>query len=322
MENKRLLIIDGLNMFLRNYVINPTLAPTGHPIGGCIGFLKSLQKVSGMFTPDEIIIAWDGHSGSAKRKEMNKDYKAGRKPVRFNRRMVELNEDEQVINKAEQYIKLVEYLNETPAIQIVVDYVEADDIIAFACGHDKYREWDKYIISSDRDFFQLINDRVFLYRPIQKKLVDEPSLLAEHGIHPNNFALARAVAGDQSDNLKGVGRVGLGTLKKRFDFLAKEKVYTVDDLVQHCESVQKPLQCHRRIAENRSVVEKNYEIMQLYRPNISYMGKKTINYNVVNFEPEFNKLSITKLLFSDGQGSMNLDALYRCFRAISETNKK
>ena len=141
MENKRLLIIDGLNMFLRNYVINPTLAPTGHPIGGCIGFLKSLQKVSGMFTPDEIIIAWDGHSGSAKRKEMNKDYKAGRKPVRFNRRMVELNEDEQIINKAEQYVKLVEYLNETPTIQIVVDYVEADDIIAYACGHDNLVSW-------------------------------------------------------------------------------------------------------------------------------------------------------------------------------------
>ena len=159
---KKLMIIDGLNMFLRNYIVNPALAPTGHPIGGCIGFLKSLQKVCGMFTPDEIIIAWDGHSGSSKRKQINKDYKAGRKPVRFNRRMVELNESEQKINKAEQYVKLVEYLNETPTIQIVVDYVEADDIIAYAVGHDKYREWDKYIISSDRDFFQLLGDGVYL----------------------------------------------------------------------------------------------------------------------------------------------------------------
>ena len=107
-----------------------------------------------MFTLDEIIIAWDGHSGSSKRKQMNKGYKDGRKPVRFNRRMVELNESEQKINKAEQYVKLVEYLNETPTIQIVVDYVEADDIIAYAVGHTKYRGWDKYIVSSDRDFFQ------------------------------------------------------------------------------------------------------------------------------------------------------------------------
>ena len=78
---KKLLIIDGLNMFLRKYIVNPALAHDGHPIGGCIGFIKSLQKVCGMFSPDEIIIAWDGHSGSSKRKEMNKGYKDGRKPV-------------------------------------------------------------------------------------------------------------------------------------------------------------------------------------------------------------------------------------------------
>ena len=94
----------------------------------------------------------------------------------------------------------MEYLNETPTIQIVVDYVEADDIIAFACQHDKYRDYHKYIISSDRDFFQLVGSDVSLYRPIQKKLVDFENLMDEHGIHPNNFALARAIAGDKSDN--------------------------------------------------------------------------------------------------------------------------
>ena len=319
---KKVVIIDGLNMFLRSYIINPTMDPKGQCIGGCVGFLKSLQKICRENNPDEVVIAWDGHGGSEKKRLMNKDYKEGRAPLRFNRRMIRLDPKEEEINKAYQHIRLMEYLNEMPVIQTILDYVEADDVIAYLVQHEKYKDWNKLIVSSDRDFFQLVSDRTSLYRPIQKTMVDKNHLLDKFGIHPYNFALARSVAGDQSDNLKGVGRVGLGTLKNRFGFLAKEKVCSVDELVQHCESVEKPLQCHRRIAENRSVVEKNYEIMQLYRPNISYMGKKTINYNVVNFEPEFNKLSITKLLFSDGQGSMNLDALYRCFRAISETNKK
>ena len=316
MENKKLLIIDGLNMFLRNYVVNPTLAPNGHPLGGCIGFLKSLQKVCGMFTPDEIIIAWDGHSGSSKRKEMNKGYKDGRKPVRFNRRMVELNESEQKINKAEQYVKLVEYLNETPTIQIVVDYVEADDIIAYAVGHDKYREWDKYIISSDRDFFQLLGDGVYLYRPIQKKLVDKSSLMDEHGIHPNNFALARAIAGDKSDNLPGIPRAGLKTIKNRFPFMGNEEVQTVESLAEFCRNVDKPVKLHENILSGLDLIESNYDIMQLYKPVMGTVAKQKVEFSLNNFEPEWNKIQFQKYLMRDGQITINLDKLFLNFKQI------
>ena len=316
MTNKKLLIIDGLNMFLRNYIVNPALAPNGHPIGGCIGFIKSLQKVCGMFTPDEIIIAWDGHSGSSKRKEMNKGYKDGRKPVRFNRRMVELNESEQKINKAEQYVKLVEYLNETPTIQIVVDYVEADDIIAYACGHTKYREWDKYIISSDRDFFQLLGNGVYLYRPIQKKLVDKASLMDEHGIHPNNFALARAIAGDKSDNLPGIPRAGLKTIKNRFSFMGNEEVQTVETLAEHCRNVDKPVKLHTNILAGLDLIESNYDIMQLYKPVMSGTSRQKVEFALNNFEPEWNKIKFQKYLMRDGQITINLEKLFFNFKQI------
>ena len=269
-----------------------------------------------MFSPDEIIIAWDGHSGSSKRKEMNKGYKDGRKPVRFNRRMVELNESEQKINKAEQYIKLVEYLNETPTIQIVVDYVEADDIIAYAVGHDKYREWDKYIISSDRDFFQLLGDGVYLYRPIQKKLVDKTSLMDEHGIHPNNFALARAIAGDKSDNLPGIPRAGLKTIKNRFPFMGNEEVQTVETLAEHCRNVDKPVKLHTNILAGLDLIENNYDIMQLYKPVISHVSKQQVEFALNNFEPEWNKIQFQKYLMRDGQITINLDRLFLNFKQI------
>ncbi len=313
---KKLMIIDGLNMFLRNYVVNPTMTPSGHPIGGCIGFIKSLQKVCGMFSPDEIIVAWDGHSGSSKRKQMNKGYKEGRKPIRFNRRMIELNESEQKINKAEQYIKLVEYLNESPIIQIVVDYVEADDIIAYAVRHNKYRGYHKYIVSSDRDFFQLIGEDCTLWRPIQKKLVDLPSLMDEHGIHPNNFALARAIAGDKSDNLPGIPRVGLKTIKNRFPFMADEEVQTVESLAEHCRKVDKPIKLHKNILDGLDLIESNYDIMQLYKPVVSSTSKKTIDFGIEQFEPEWNKIDFQKLLMSDGQITLKLDTLYANFNKI------
>ena len=313
---KKVVIIDGLNMFLRSYIINPTMDPKGNIIGGAIGFIKSLQKTCNDFNPDEVIIAWDGKGGSQKRKQMNKGYKEGRAPVRFNRRMFELSETEQEHNKAYQHVRLMEYLNELPIIQIILDYVEADDIIAYLNGHDKYRDYHKYIISSDRDFFQLVGDRTSLYRPIQKKLVTKDSLLSEHGIHPNNFALARAIAGDKSDNLDGVPRVGLKTVKSRFPFMADPQVQTVESLTEYCRQVDKQISVHTKIIEFADLIENNYDIMQLYEPVISGYSKKQIDYAILNFEPEFSKIEFQKLLMEDGQITMKLDNLYRVLKQI------
>ncbi len=290
--------------------------PQGNMIGGAVGFLKSLQKSCNDFEPDEIIIAWDGQGGSQKRKDMNKGYKAGRKPVRFNRRMFELSDTEQENNKAYQHVRLMEYLNEMPIIQLIIDYVEADDIIADLVQHDKYRDYHKYIISSDRDFFQLVGDRTSLYRPIQKKLINKVDLISEHGIHPNNFALARAIAGDKSDNLDGVPRVGLKTIKSRFTFMANEKVQTVETLTEYCKNLDKKVSVHTKIIEHADLIQRNYDIMQLYDPLIGGNAQRQIDYAVKNFEPEFNKIGLQRLLMKDGQITMKLDNLYRVLRKI------
>ncbi len=102
------MLIDGLNMFIRSYIVNPTIDAKGNPIGGCMGFLKSLQKVVRMFQPDEVVICWDGQGGSQRRKAQNKNYKAGRSPVRFNRRMYELSPEEQEKIK---HINICDFLN-------------------------------------------------------------------------------------------------------------------------------------------------------------------------------------------------------------------
>jgi hypothetical protein len=56
--------------------------------------------------------------------------------------------------------------------------------------------------------------------------------------------------------------------------------------------------------------------MQLYEPQISGTNKRSIDYIVENFEPEFNKLAFTKLLMEDGQITINLDNLYITCRKI------
>ena len=313
---KNVIIIDALNMFLRSFVVSPHMDKSGNPVGGTIGFLKSLQKVSRDFNADEVIVAWDGHEGSQRKRSMNKDYKAGRKPVRFNRRMIELSPEQELANKGYQQVRLMEYLNEMPVIQLVADFTEADDIIAHVINHKNYNGWMKTIISSDKDFFQLCRPDVQIYRPIQKKIVTEKSVIEEFKIHPKNFALARAMAGDPSDNLPGIKGAGLKTIAKRFPYLVRENEYEVGDIVRDCVMVGKKLKIHENIQKDEQLIKENYKIMQLQYPNIRPMNRELITKAVIDFEPTFNKIKFTQMLFADDAGHLNFDSLQSVFRRI------
>jgi 5'-3' exonuclease len=268
------------------------------------------------FNADEVIVAWDGHEGSARKRSMNKDYKAGRKPVRFNRRMIELPPEQEMVNKGYQQVRLMEYLNEMPVIQLVADFTEADDIIAHVINHKNYNGWLKTIISSDKDFFQLCRPDVQIYRPIQKKIVTETSVIEEFKIHPKNFALARAMAGDPSDNLPGIKGAGLKTIAKRFPYLVRANEYEVGDIVRDCVMVGKKLKIHENIQKDEQLIKENYKIMQLQYPNIRPMNRELITRAVIDFEPTFNKIKFTQMLFADDAGHLNFDSLQNVFRKI------
>lgn len=314
---KTVMIIDGLNMFLRSYIMVPSMDKHGSPNGGTYGFMKSLQKICGMFSPDQIVVCWDGAGGSQKRKQINSNYKAGRSPVRFNRRLIDLSPAETEKNKYNQQLRLMEYLNDLPIIQTMIDYIEADDCISYICQHDYYKDWEKVIVSSDKDFFQLISKKTKLYRPVQDEVVDYPTLIEEHGIHPKNFALARSLVGDKSDNLPGVPRVGLKSVASNFKFLKENEQYEVEDIMEHCEEIEKPKKIHESILEYAELVEENYQIMQLYSPSIANLHKKQINFSLEEFVPKMDKLEITKKLVSDGINADSFNILFNAMKKIT-----
>lgn len=314
---KRLLVIDALNAYFRAYIVDPSLSSNGQPIGGYKGFIKILQKLCREMKPDEIIIAWDGAGGSQRRKTVNKNYKEGRKPIRLNRDIRNLTEDEEMKNKVWQQHRLMEMLNEMPVIQLMNDGVEADDIISYVVQLPHYKGWQKVIVSSDKDFFQLCDDETVVYRPIQKKFVNKPRIIAEYSIHPENFALARAIAGDKSDNLPGAKGVGLATISKRFPFFAEEGGADFDKLFETCENDNTNLRVFSTILESRETIVENYKIMQLYSPSISIDGKNRIKKAVENYEPQFNKTEVIKRMAVDGFGEWNTSTLFATFKRIT-----
>tara|TARA_A100001515_G_scaffold104830_2_gene85541 strand:+ start:3203 stop:4168 length:966 start_codon:yes stop_codon:yes gene_type:complete len=320
---KRLLVIDALNMYFRAYIVDPSLSTNGQPIGGVKGFLKILQKLVRETKPDQIVICWDGAGGSQKRKTLAKGYKEGRKPIRLNREIRNMTENEEVENKIWQQTRLVELLNEMPIMQLMLESVEADDIISYVVGSEKYSGWQKVIVSSDKDFFQLCDDETVVFRPIQKEVLNKNSIIEKFNIHPGNFALARAVAGDKSDNLPGVPGVGLATVAKRFPFMKTEEVCTIDALMDHCHSeilAESKLKVFTNIIESRDTIELNYKMMQLYSPSISVQGRRKLQFALDNIEWSFNKTGVRAMMIEDGFGEWNWSDLFQHLNKIAFDN--
>ena len=307
---KRLLIIDGMNCFVRNYVVSPQLDIEGKPIGGLTGFLRSLQKEIRRAKPDRVVVAWEGPGGSQARREKNKNYKLGRKAPKLNREYEFSSPEEERENKYEQVIRLTEYLDHLPVLQLAVENVEADDVIAWLCHCNEFDEWQKVIVSNDQDFLQLCDDKTILLRPGKnEQILSKNKVLEQYGIHPRNFAWARAIVGDKSDNLDGIKGLGLKTVAKRFPFLSENKDYTLSDILTHAKNNKSKVKAYQNVEENEEIIASNYEIMQLYTSTISSQGVQKLKYALKNDGVNLNRSQIRTMLLKDGIGTLNIDEL-------------
>jgi len=307
---KRLLIIDGQNMFIRNYVMSPQLDINGNPIGGLTGFMRSLQKEVRRAKPDRVVVAWEGPGGSQARREKNKNYKVGRKAPKLNREYEFATPEAERENKYDQLMKLTEYLEQLPILQMSLENVEADDIIAWLCHCNEYDEWQKVIVSNDQDFLQLCDDKTVLLRPGKnEQVLNKKKVLEEYGIHPRNFAWARAVVGDKSDNLEGVRGLGLKTMAKRFPFLSENKDYGLKDILSHAENNKNKVKAFQKVLESAEIIASNYDIMQLYTTVISPQGVRKLKYAIKNDGVDLNRTKIRTMLLKDGIGTLNIDEL-------------
>tara|TARA_R100000664_G_scaffold7740_3_gene12993 strand:+ start:383 stop:1351 length:969 start_codon:yes stop_codon:yes gene_type:complete len=312
---KRVMIVDALNAYFRAFIVNPSISIHGQPIGGLKGFLGILQKLCRDINPDSIVIVWDGPGGSRKRRQQNKNYKEGRKPIRVNRPN-NLTPEQQRENMVWQQVRLIEYLNELPVIQFRFDEIEADDIISYVSRLPHYKGWQKVIVSNDKDFIQLCDDETVLLRPTQKVVHNKVNVVDDFSIHPRNFAVARAIAGDASDNLVGVPRAGLKSIAKNLNFLREDKDVTLHEVFDFCENTDSKAKFFTNILEHKDIVISNYKLMQLYAPAISLQSQEKVHYALNNFEHDYNKTEILRMMNQDGFGVFNWEDLHGTMNKI------
>lgn len=324
MNKKKILLIDANNMFFRCYTANPGLNSNGEHIGGIIGFFYSLQKSIKDIKPHQVFIIWDGRGGSKKRREIRSDYKDGRKPprpLRFNRAHdLQKEPEDEKISLYYQQQRVIEILNHLPFLQICEEGVEADDLISFLNSYFECGENIKIIISNDRDFIQLTNECTILYRPATKEFITYKSFVESEGVHPVNMALARAIEGDNADNLSGVGGVGRKTLIKNFPQLADSKHLTLNEFKELCEL--KDNNASKKILKDFETVELNYKVMQLYMPLINPLISERVINQIQDFQYPINPAPFREEFKKDLIIGASLNALIEHGRAIVRENKK
>jgi len=319
-KNEKVLIVDGTNSYLRCFCANPTLNDHGDHFGGVTGFLLTVGYAIREINPTRVIVVFDGVGGSTRRKQINPNYKANRANVnRSKLRRFELpNEDveDEATSLKRQYGRLVEYLMCLPVTIIVLDNIEADDAIAYmAQSIVPKKDGSTVIMSDDQDFLQLIRDDCYdedtgftiktkVWRPTEKKMYTEKEVKEKfNGISSHNFIHYKAIIGDNSDNVRGISRVGPKTVAK-MECLTEATALTLDDFKVWCENKKDDDEAissaYTKIIENwDTVYEPNFRIMQLDAVDIAHQNKARLMSLFESEIPSINKTTIRTMLMSD-----------------------
>ena len=297
-RNGKVLIIDGLNTFIRSWTTNPTMNEDGDHTGGVIGSLKSIGFGIRQFNPTRVILTFDGKGGSNGRKKIYEGYKSerGKNRFRVNRQYPEMmtQEDEQVSMKR-QFVWLVDILDSLPITTMVYDGIEADDVIGHIANNLLGEDEECYIVSTDKDFLQLVNHKTFVYSPTKKKLYNRDVVFEEYGLYPQNLLLFRTLDGDNSDNIPGVKGCGLKTVLKKFPELTEDRKIDFDEFLELAEKRIGGGKIYNDIVQNRDIILRNRELMQLAQPKISVNEKMKILDRFNEPNNKFEKMDFFKV---------------------------
>jgi DNA polymerase-1 len=306
--NSKILIVDGMNTFLRVWSMYPTQNDDGDHIGGYTGFLKSVGYAIRELKPTRCIIVFDGKGGSKRRKKLFPEYKNRSNPsTRVNRALSStMTQDEEQKSMSMQMVRLVEYLNVLPVTTICIDNIEADDTIAYICTNCIGEDDHVSIMSADQDFYQLINEQVQVYSPTKKKIYDVTKVKDECLVHPHNFALFKTINGDRSDNIKGIKGLGDKKIPKLFPFLTESIAEPLEKIFEYAEDNINGDSNYQTVINKRDRLELNYKLMQLGDVDISEHTKRKISRLFDEEVESMNKMRFVKLF--------NRDKLYAAFQ--------
>jgi 5'-3' exonuclease len=298
--NSDILLVDGLNTYIRSFMAIPSLNEDGLHTGGIAGFLKSIGYAIKLLSPTRVIIVFDGKGGSQKRRKIYPGYKNGRKTdIRLNRNYEELSSSQiESVNFKKELIRTVNYLDTLPVTVMAIDQIEADDTIAYL-AKETFKDSNVTIMSTDKDFLQLASDKIKIWSPVKKKIFGCKEIVDEYGITCNNFVLYRVMEGDVSDNIPGLDGVGLKRVVKAFPFLSDGQQYGLQEIYNYSENNRGKYKIYDTVLDNKLLLERNHSLMQLSDTQVQSFTQLRIEEIIKTPIRKIDKMTFTKLITED-----------------------
>ena len=322
--HERVLLIDGLNLFFRNFAMMKMVNQDGAHIGGLGGFLRSLNYLVNQLQPTSVYVVFDGAGSSMNRKNLLPEYKSGRNLVRITNWDIFDSLEEEHDSKVNQTVRLVHYLKCLPVKTVSINKVEADDIIAYLSDILSTKHGSKvFIVSNDRDFVQLVNDKITVYRPAEKEFYTKEMIKNQFGVLAENFILYKTLLGDQSDKVEGVKGLGQKGIAKKFPELL-ERPLSFDDLMDIAESKLKEHVVYARVLHDKARLKNNFKIMDLGKPLVDEVEKQYLEELSEELPPALNTKAFMLLYNEDGLGRLMKDpelTINNTFKVINSFRK-
>ena len=195
-----LLLVDGSSYLYRAFHGLPDLrSPQGEPTGAIYGVINMLRKLRSDYKPDYLACVMDA-KGKTFRDDWYPEYKATRTPMPDDLRV--------------QIEPLLEAIKALGWPLLMIDGVEADDVIGTLAKHAETRGAKTVISTGDKDLTQLVTPHVTLINTMSNEMLDEAGVLAKFGVDPARMVDYLSLVGDSVDNVPGVEKVGPKTAVK------------------------------------------------------------------------------------------------------------
>lgn len=269
---QRLILIDAFNLLIAQNAVSNISDYNGNSIGMYLTTLNMIRTFTDRFKPAKIIFVLDGPNAGERRRRLYPNYKGKRRVTNRESKVAMIGENDQISAHTDeggfqrQMEQIYEFLKLLPISVVTIPYCEADDVISYLALKNK-EVGESIIISNDRDYMQLIQKNILVYRWRTKKLYDEQELIREFHIQPKNFIFRKILLGDESDMIGGIKGVG----EKTFEglqpiFLNESNTFeNVGDVIHHFEQLDVSSFKKREQTAIKKVVEQKNNMLLLYQ---------------------------------------------------------
>ena len=195
-----LILVDGSSYLYRAFHALPPLTTSkGQPTGAIKGVLSMLQKMIKDYQPEHMAVVFDA-KGKTFRDDLFPEYKSHRPPMPDDLRV--------------QIEPLHEAIRAMGLPLLIIDGVEADDVIGTLCTQASEQGIDTLVSTGDKDMAQLVNDHVTLINTMTDSVMNRDGVIEKFGIPPELIIDYLTLVGDSVDNIPGVPKCGPKTAVK------------------------------------------------------------------------------------------------------------